>query len=303
MSTNGWYGQRLAATHDLDAAPTLILKESRKASVAVTRLRSRTALKKGSTPLPEDEALTVHLQLRELPKHEVWIDRRRVYAEPYQRGAVTIIDLQRPSFARVFSPFDALNFYVPIAALNEYSHSEGLAQIDGVGCSFGTFDPVIEHLGGALLPFLNGKEIPSRLLLEQLHHVLCAHLIESRVGTRAGVRQLRGGLAPRQKRRAEEVLNANLVDDVSLADVAAQCNLSAGHFARAFKRSFGRTPHRWLEQRRVDAVKDLLQHSDLPLQDIAITRGFGDASSLIRVFYRVTGTNPGEWRRSHRDSR
>ena len=34
----GWYGQRLAATHDLDAAPTLILKQSRKAAVAVTRL-------------------------------------------------------------------------------------------------------------------------------------------------------------------------------------------------------------------------------------------------------------------------
>jgi AraC family transcriptional regulator len=203
----------------------------------------------------------------------------------------------------VFSPFDALNFYVPMTALNEYGHSEGLPKIHSVGCSFGNFDPVIEHLGGALLPFLNGKELPSRLLLEQLHHVLCAHLIENCAGTRARMPQLRGGLAPWQKRRAEEVLNANLIGDISLADVAAQCNLSAGHFARAFKRSFGRTPHRWLEQRRVDAVKELLVHSSLPLEDIAVTRGFGDASSLIRVFHRVTGTNPGEWRRSRRASR
>jgi AraC family transcriptional regulator len=306
MSTSaksGWYGHRLAATHNLDAAPTLILKESRKASVAVTRMRSSTGLKKASTPLPADKALTVHLQLRELPEHEVWIEQRRVYAEPYQRGAVTVIDLQRPSFACVFSPFDALNFYVPMAALNEYGDNEGLPKIDSVECSFGNFDPVIEHLGGALLPFLNGKELPSKLLLEQLNHVLCAHLIENCAGTRAAMPQSRGGLAPWQKRRAEEVLNANVADDISLADVAAQCNLSAGHFARAFKRSFGRTPHRWLEQRRVDAVKDLLLHSSLALEDIAIVRGFGDASSLIRVFYRVTGTNPGEWRRSRQVSR
>ena len=82
----GWYGQRLAATHNLDAAPTLILKESRKASVAVTRLRSGTGLKEASTPLPADKALTVHLQLRALPDTEVWIDQRRVYAEPYQKA-------------------------------------------------------------------------------------------------------------------------------------------------------------------------------------------------------------------------
>ena len=306
MSTSaqsGWYGPRLAATHNLDAAPTLILKESRKASVAVTRMRSGIGLKKASTPLPADKALTVHLQLRELPEHEVWIEQRRVYAKPYQKGAVTVIDLQRPSFARVFSPFDALNFYVPMTALNEYGYGEGIAPVDSVECSFGNSDPLMEHLGGALLPFLNGRERPSRLLLEQLHDVLCAHLIENWAGPRTTEPQWRGGLAPWQKRRAEEMLNADLVDDISLADVAAQCSLSPGHFARAFKRSFGSTPHRWREQRRVEAIKDLLLQSSLALEDIAIVRGFGDASSLIRVFNRVTGTSPGEWRRSRRASR
>jgi transcriptional regulator GlxA family with amidase domain len=48
----------------------------------------------------------------------------------------------------------------------------------------------------------------------------------------------------------------------------------------------------------VDAVKDRLLHSRLALEDVAVACGFGDASSLIRVFRRVTGTSPGEWRRS-----
>jgi AraC family transcriptional regulator len=294
----GWYGQRLAATHNLDEAPTLILKTSSEASVAVTRMRSNTGMTDASTPLPADKALTVHLQLRELQEHEIWIEQRRVYAEPYPRGAVTIIDLQRSSFAYVPGPFDALNFYIPMTALNEYGYSEGLPRIDTVACSFGDSDPLIEHLGGALVPFLNQEEHPSKLFLEQVQQALCAHLIANHAGTNAAIPQSRGGLAPWQKRRAEEILNANLLGDISLADVAAQCNLSAGHFARAFKKSFGTTPHRWLEQRRIDTVKDLLLHSRLDLEDIAVACGFGDASSLIRVFHRVVGTSPGEWRRS-----
>jgi AraC family transcriptional regulator len=291
----GWYGQRLAATHNLDAPPTLILKAQSRTAVAVTRLRSDTGLAEASTPLPADKAVTVHLQLQELREHEVWIDRRRVYAEPYRKGAVTIIDLQRSSFAYVPTPFDALNFYVPMAALNDYAYSEGLNKIDAFDCSFGTSDPVIEHIGGALLPFLDQEEVPSRLLLDQIQQALCAHIIVKCAGISVPIP--RYGLAPWQKRRAEEILNANLLGDISVADVAEQCNLSASHFSKAFKRSFGTTPHRWLEQRRVDAVKERLLHSGLAVGDIAVACGFRDAASLIRSFRRVIGTSPGKWRR------
>ncbi len=300
---DGWYGQRLATTHNLAAAPTLILKEHGNAAVAVTRMRSSTGLTEPSEPVAADKALTVHLQLQELKEHEVWIERRRVYAKPYKRGAVTIIDLRSPSFAYVPSPFDALNFYVPMAALNEYGDSEGLARIDAVACSFGACDPVIEHLGSALVPFLDRVELASRLLLDQVHQALCAHLISNCPGTRAAPPPLRGGLAPWQRRRAEEMLRANLQGDVSLAEVAKQCHLSAGHFSRAFRQSFGTMPHRWLEQLRIDAVKELLLHSSLSLAGIAGACGFGDAPSLIRSFRRVIGTSPGKWRRSRLNPR
>ncbi len=298
---SGWYGKRLAATHNLDAAPTLVLKDDGRAAVAVTRMRSSTGLTEASQPLA-DKALTVHLQLQELNEHEVWIERRRVYAEPYQKGAVTILDLREPSFAYVPSPFDALNFYVPMTALDDYGDSEGLPRIDAVACSFGAFDPVIEHLGSALLPFLDQEELASRLLLDQVHQALCAHLIANCAGTRAPIPPVRGGLAPWQKRRAEEMLRESLQGDVSLAEVARQCGLSPGHFSRAFRQSFGATPHHWLEQRRIEAAKDLLVHSSMALTDIAVACGFVAAPSLIRSFRRVVGTTPGQWRRSRSDS-
>ncbi len=300
---SGWYGKRLAATHNLDAAPTLVLNDDGKSAVAVTRMRSNTGLAEASKPVAADKALAVHLQLQELKEHEVWIERRRVYAKPYQRGAVTIIDLQKPSFAYVPSPFDALNFYVPMTALDEYGDSEGLPRIDAVACSFGAFDPVIEHLGSALLPFLDREELASRLLLGQLHQALCAHLVVNCAGTRASIPQVRGGLATWQRQRAEDMLRANLQGDVSLAEVARECGLSAGHFSRAFRQSFGATPHLWLEQRRIEAAKDRLLHSRLALADIAVACGFADASTLIRSFRRTDGTTPGQWRRSRSDWR
>ena len=300
---SGWYGQRLATTHNLAAAPTLILKEHGDAPVAVTRMRSSTGLSKVSTPTAADSALTVHLQLQELKEHEVWIERQRVYAKPYQRGAVTIIDLSKPSFAYVPSPFDALNFYIPMAALNEYGDSEGLPRIDTVSSTFGAVDPVIEHVGGALLPFLDHREVASKLVLDQVHQALCAHLFANCAGTRAAIVHSRGGLAPWQMRRAEDMLRANLDGDLSLSDIARQCGLSAGHFSRAFRQSFGLTPHVWLDLRRIESAKDLLLRSSQGLTEVAVACGFADAASLIRSFRRTVGTTPGKWRRFRSDLR
>jgi AraC-like DNA-binding protein len=102
------------------------------------------------------------------------------------------------------------------------------------------------------------------------------------------------------ERREKEFLNANLYGDVSLASVAAECNLSVSHFAHAFRRTFGRPPHRWLMERRIDAVKNLLLTSRLTLAEVASNCGFADQSALNRSFKRVLKQSPGEWRRSRK---
>jgi AraC family transcriptional regulator len=109
-----------------------------------------------------------------------------------------------------------------------------------------------------------------------------------------------GHLALWQIRRAKEFLNANLYGDVPLASVAAECNLSVSHCAHAFRRTFGRPPHRWLMERRVEAVKTLLLTSRLTLAEIASECGFADQSALNRSFKRVLGESPGQWRRSRK---
>jgi transcriptional regulator GlxA family with amidase domain len=91
------------------------------------------------------------------------------------------------------------------------------------------------------------------------------------------------------ERREKEFLNANLYGDVSLASVAAECNLSVGNFATFFWRTFGRPPHRWLMERRIDVVKGLQLTSRLTLAEIASKCGFADHSALNRSLKRVLG--------------
>jgi AraC family transcriptional regulator len=101
-------------------------------------------------------------------------------------------------------------------------------------------------------------------------------------------------------RRVEEFLIAHLADDIGLDDLAAIADLSAKHFARAFRQSTGMPPHRWLIERRIDRAKALLVGDDQSLAEIALTCGFADQSHFTAAFRKVVGATPGSYRRELR---
>jgi transcriptional regulator of acetoin/glycerol metabolism/AraC-like DNA-binding protein len=110
----------------------------------------------------------------------------------------------------------------------------------------------------------------------------------------------RGGLPPAAMRRVHEYIEAHLSDSIELAEFAAIAGLSVFHFARAFKQSAGVTPHYYLVRRRVERARELLAGTDHSLSEIAFATGFSDQSHLSRHFRQMTGTSPGQFRRSLR---
>jgi AraC family transcriptional regulator len=106
-----------------------------------------------------------------------------------------------------------------------------------------------------------------------------------------------GGLAGWQQKRLNEYISAHLADEISLIDLANIAQLSPFHFARAFKRSFGDPPHRYLRNRRIEIAKTLLESPTASVAEIAQAVGFLDPASFTAAFRRSVGTTPTAYRR------
>jgi AraC family transcriptional regulator len=106
-----------------------------------------------------------------------------------------------------------------------------------------------------------------------------------------------GGLAGWQQKRLNEYIAEHLADEISLIDLANIAQLSPFHFARAFKRSFGEPPHRYLRDRRIELAKRLLESPTTSVAEIAQAVGFGDPASFTAAFRRSVGTTPTAYRR------
>jgi AraC family transcriptional regulator len=108
---------------------------------------------------------------------------------------------------------------------------------------------------------------------------------------------LRGGLSPAALRRVQVFVEANLARTIHLTDLAERAGLSVFHFSRAFRTSAGTTPRAFIEHRRVERAKHLIDESRLSLAQIAVESGFGTQSRLTTTFKRRTRFTPAQYRR------
>ncbi|WP_025292810.1 AraC family transcriptional regulator [Sphingomonas sanxanigenens] len=111
----------------------------------------------------------------------------------------------------------------------------------------------------------------------------------------------RGGLAPWAEQRCVEMMQERLSDDISLDDLAAQARLSPFHFARMFKQSLGVPPRVYLTRLRIEKACELLEHTDLPVTQIALEVGYSSNQVLARVFLKHRRMSPSDYRRAVRE--
>ena len=156
-------------------------------------------------------------------------------------------------------------------------------------------DPLIQHIGLALLTEANGREPVGRMYAESLAQTLILHLLKNY--TVAGYSPAAtGGLPAFKLRRAKEFIREHLEEDLTLAEVAAAVGFSRFHFARAFRRSTGLTPHQYLMRQRINRAKELLTKGELPLVEVGIQAGFKNQSHFTTLFRKFTALTPKAFR-------
>ena len=95
-------------------------------------------------------------------------------------------------------------------------------------------------------------------------------------------------------RRLRDLLDAHLVDRLTLAQAGRILGADPSHLVRSFGRAFGMPPHRYVTGRRVDLARRLLL-SGMPPAEAAVASGFHDQPHLTRHFRRVLGITPGQF--------
>ena len=107
-------------------------------------------------------------------------------------------------------------------------------------------------------------------------------------------------LAPWQAKKALTHIDDHLASTIRIGDLANLARLSKSYFSRAFKTTFGRSPQGFIVDRRVERAQHVMLTSDEPLCGVALTCGFSDQAHFSRVFRRLVGASPNQWRRVRR---
>jgi AraC family transcriptional activator FtrA len=96
-------------------------------------------------------------------------------------------------------------------------------------------------------------------------------------------------------------MGANLGRDLHLSDIANRAGTTERTLLRRFKRATGLTPKLWLLRERVRRAQQILEATDLTMEQVAEQAGFGSAEAFRYHFRRLTTTSPTSYRRDFRD--
>jgi DNA-binding GntR family transcriptional regulator/AraC-like DNA-binding protein len=121
-------------------------------------------------------------------------------------------------------------------------------------------------------------------------------LVDSHVVCRGSVRTYRGGLAPARLRRVTELVHAKIEHELCLDEMAQSAGLSTAHFSHMFRKSTGESPHQFVLRQRIERAKEMLRNAEARVLDVAVACGFKTQQHFARVFRRVCGTSPTEYR-------
>jgi AraC-like DNA-binding protein len=157
-------------------------------------------------------------------------------------------------------------------------------------------DPVLATLMRLLLDEVDAP-FRDHLTADALNRAIAIQLVRGRVGHAARLANA-GKLARDRLARVLDYIDTRLAEPLTLAEIAAQANLSPFHFSRCFKQTLGISVANFVARRRIERASELLLHSRYPLAEVALAVGFESQASFSRRFQRETGLSPGRFRKA-----
>ena len=103
--------------------------------------------------------------------------------------------------------------------------------------------------------------------------------------------------ANRRLLRARDAMDRTYAQPLDIPSLARIAFASEAHFIRTFRSTFGETPHRYLQRRRVERSMFLLRETDRSVTDICLDVGFSSLGTFSRTFRDIVGESPTDYRK------
>jgi AraC-like DNA-binding protein len=100
----------------------------------------------------------------------------------------------------------------------------------------------------------------------------------------------------RRMLRARDAMDHRYAEPLDIPALARLAHVSGAHFIRTFRATFGETPHRYLQRRRVERAMFLLCQTDRSVTDICLDVGFTSLGTFSRTFHAIVGETPTAYR-------
>src|SRR3954447_25799380 len=100
----------------------------------------------------------------------------------------------------------------------------------------------------------------------------------------------------RRMLRARDTIDRSFGESLDVPALARVAHVSPAHFSRQFRATFGETPHRYLQRRRVERAMELLRETDSNVTEVCLDVGFNSLGTFSRTFRHVVGEPPSAYR-------
>jgi AraC-like DNA-binding protein len=151
-------------------------------------------------------------------------------------------------------------------------------------------DAFLAHLAWTVRSLLHQTDANPTLYIDSLHVTLIHHLLHFYSSTKP-LYVVPHIITHPQLRRALDYMHTEYMNNPSLTEIAAICNLSVAHFSRLFRLKVGVSPYQYLLRYRAEQAYRLLKSKRYTIAEVAQLIGFYDESHLRRCFKRMYGVS------------
>jgi AraC-like DNA-binding protein len=98
--------------------------------------------------------------------------------------------------------------------------------------------------------------------------------------------------------QAKLYIDQHYAEQIDLKNIADEATFSKFHFIRLFKSIYGKTPHHYLTNVRINAAKEILK-KNISITEVCDAVGFESATSFSGLFKKLTGLSPSAYQQHH----